>query len=90
MIWLVLTVAAGLVAYLLVRASQGYERESAAAALEEVQRLGELTADLERRIRNLEAIATRVDVESDMLNETPESPALSERGRLRDSQGTGA
>ncbi|MBT8399425.1 MAG: hypothetical protein KJO98_03020 [Rhodothermia bacterium] len=85
MIWLVLTIAAGLVAYLLVRASQGYERESAAAALEEVQRLGEVTEDLERRIRNLEAIATRVDVESDMLDQTIESPTPSERGRLRES-----
>ncbi len=85
MIWLVLTVAAGLVAYLLVRASQGYERESASAALEEVQRLGEVTEDLERRIRNLEAIATRVDVESDMLDEKIESPTPSGSSRLRES-----
>ncbi len=85
MIWLVLTVAAGLVAYLLVRASQSYERESASAALEEVQRLSEVTEDLERRIRNLEAITTQVDVESDMVEGTTEPPAMSERRRLRES-----
>ena len=62
---------------------QGYERESAAAALEEVQRLTEVTEDLERRIRNLEAIATQVEVDPRSQNVSLGAEPVTERGRLR-------
>ena len=79
MLWLVLAVAAGLLAYLLLRAMRGYERESAAAALEEVRRLKEVTENLERRVQNLEAIATRVDAEVDSAEMPADSVPSPER-----------
>lgn len=57
MFWIVIILmASGLLAWLLV-ALRRYEHESAAAALEEVERLREAVDALTRRIEHLETIA---------------------------------
>ncbi len=83
MLWLILAAAAALIVYLLVRASQRYEQESASAALEQVERLVELTQSLEERIQNLEAIVTAVESDKPGVNtQSIEEPA-SARPRVR-------
>ncbi|MDX1741547.1 MAG: hypothetical protein R3178_09650 [Rhodothermales bacterium] len=64
MIWFVATAAAVVLVFALIRTMRQFEQQSAAAALEQVAELTELTLDLQRRIENLEAIVTSVDVES--------------------------
>ncbi|NNE35585.1 MAG: hypothetical protein HKN13_10120 [Rhodothermales bacterium] len=61
MTWFIVAVAAGILMVLLVRTMKQYEKESAAAALEQVTQLAEVTMSLEKRIENLEAIVTAVD-----------------------------
>ncbi|NNE34818.1 MAG: hypothetical protein HKN13_06260 [Rhodothermales bacterium] len=61
MTWFIVAVAAGILMVLLVRTMKQYEKESAAAALEQVTQLTEVTMGLEKRIQNLEAIVTAVD-----------------------------
>lgn len=75
MIWLIVTVSAALLVYLMIRTMRQYEQESAAAAMEQVAQLTELTMNLEHRIENLEAIVTAVDVEPRETVGEGESPS---------------
>jgi hypothetical protein len=80
MYWIVIVLAASaLLAWLLV-ALRRYEHESAAAALEEVERLRETVDALTGRIEHLEAIAAadeRLPVPEEINMTTKDSDSLS-------------
>ena len=84
MIWFVATAAAAVLVYALIRTMRQYEQESAAAALEQVTELMELTMDLQRRIENLEAIVTSVESEgTDSEPGLDNNPPVSGRTKIR-------
>ena len=83
MTWLIVAVSAGILMVLLVRTMKQYENESAAAALEQVTQLTEVTMGLEKRIENLEAIVTAVDTNPVVSDVESESPARESAQRSR-------
>ena len=62
MVWMVFLIFAVVLAAGLLVALRRYERESASAALREVEALHARIDDLTRRLQNLEAIAAAEDV----------------------------
>ena len=84
MIWFVAAVAAAVLIFALIRTMRQFEQQSAATALEQVAELTELYVDLQRRIENLEAIATSVDAESiasDVDTEADANPLVQRKTR---------
>jgi sensor domain CHASE-containing protein len=83
MTWFIVAVAAGILMVLLVRTMKQYEKESAAAALEQVTQLTEVTMGLEKRIQNLEAIVTAVDTDPVVSDVESDAPARESAQRSR-------
>ena len=86
MIWIGIALVASAFVLLLVHAARRYERESAAAALERVKRLEERADDIQRRIENLEAIASGDD-DPDFEERDPDGSAVAGRRRSRRQSG---
>jgi len=86
MIWIGIALIASISVLFLLNAARRYEKESAAAALDRVKRLEERADDLERRIENLETIATG-DYDPDFERRDSTGGNTAEKQRLRQRSG---